>query len=119
MKRSDLFGVLLDSLIAESFGSLLSGVSSGRRNDNVYSFDMPGVEKKNVKVKTQTHPVYGHVALIEATRTDTDGEINRAFAIDRELDPDTCEAALTNGVLTLTFAKRKVAETKEKEIEIK
>src|SRR5262245_54377271 len=88
--------------------------------------DIPGVEEKDLDVA-----VHNGVLTVSGTRQSEErkegeayalyerqyGSFSRSFALPDMADGDRIEAALTNGVLTLTVAKK--AEAKPRKISIK
>ncbi len=64
------------------------------------STDVPGVKAKDLKLE-----IDAGVLKLEAKRTDTGESIVRNYCIDNKHDPKSCEAALEDGVLTVTFKK--------------
>ena len=88
--------------------------------------DLPGVEEKDLDIA-----VHGGVLTVSGTRSAEErkegesyalyerqyGSFSRSFALPDMADGERVEAALTNGVLTLTIAKK--AEAKPRKIAIK
>ena len=98
-------------------------------NENLYvEADIPGVDKKDVKVS-----VVGDVLTISGekkkeTRDEnknyyrierTSGSFSRSFTLPSEIQNDKISAEFTNGVLKITLPKSEEAKVVEKQIEIK
>ncbi len=96
-------------------------------NDNEYliSMDVPGVDKKDVKVTVENNvlTIKGERRM---ERSEDEGSchcseryygtFNRSFSLPNAVQADKIRAAHKDGVLTITLPK--VEEAKEKEIEI-
>ena len=92
----------------------------------VLKADLPGVEEKDLDIA-----VHNGVLTVSGSRGSEErkegesyvlyerqyGSFSRSFALPEMADGERIEAALTNGVLTLTIAKR--AEAKPRKIAIK
>lgn len=88
-----------------------------RKKENVYSIDLPGVEKSDIKIKTQGES-FGTFVRVDAVRKDTGKSIKKFFALDEQYDPDKCDATLSNGVLSLAFGNKEFPKTQERTIEV-
>jgi HSP20 family protein len=98
-------------------------------NDNLYvTADVPGVEKKDVKVN-----VVGDVLTISGEKKTeqrdenknyyrierSSGSFSRSFTLPAEIVVDKIAAEYKDGVLTITLPKTEEAKVVEKQIEIK
>lgn len=94
----------------------------------VLKFDMPGVDKKDVKVELNEHQLT--VSAERRSETETDeknkylseiryGSYTRSFSLPEQVDEKKIEAKLDNGVLTLKVPKTEITKsTKSQQIAI-
>lgn len=86
----------------------------------VMKFDMPGVDKKDLKVELDEHQLT--VSAERRSETESDeknkylseiryGSYTRSFALPEQVDEKKIEAKLENGVLTLKVPKTEVTKT--------
>lgn len=95
----------------------------------VVTAEMPGIQKENIEVKltddntveisgksaTQKKETKGKLIREERSKTD----FFRRFVLEHEVNADSVDAKVENGVLTLTLPKRAVESTKVKKVQIK
>jgi len=88
----------------------------------VLKADVPGIKASelDVKITRDRLTVSGHREEEKSKKGDTYyayersyGSFSRSFALPEGADPNRIEASLTDGVLTLTVAKRPVAREKQ------
>jgi HSP20 family protein len=73
--------------------------------------EMPGVSKQNIVVKVYDNSV-------EVTTTGTDRKYHEVIEIPPETDIETATSAYKNGILEITFKKKKETKPKGKQINI-
>lgn len=90
------------------------------KNQYILKFDMPGVEKKDIKVELNEHQLT--VSAERRSETETDeknkylseiryGSYSRSFTLPEQVDEKKIEAKLADGVLTLRVPKTETAKT--------
>jgi HSP20 family protein len=88
--------------------------------------DLPGVEEKDMDIslaanvltiKGEKRPPERQVEAKTYRREDWSGTFQRTLSLPKTVEPDSVEARLKDGVLTVTLAKR--AEAKTRKIDIK
>jgi HSP20 family protein len=90
-----------------------SRVREGQDGDIVLELEMPGVSKEDLEIvaennelrirgKRSEQPPRGEYLLRERAR----GSYYRAFTLDPTIDPARIEAAMDDGVLTVTLHRR-------------
>lgn len=126
------------SLFDNSFDRLFNQLASFRRSADienwfspscdiiddktqyVLKFDMPGVDKKDLKVELNEHQLT--VSAERRSETETDeknkylseiryGSYSRSFTLPEQVDEKKIEAKLESGVLTLKVPKTETAKT--------
>ena len=100
-----------------------------RENEFVVALDIPGVDKKDVKVSVE-----GNVLSVKGERKyerteDEDGRcycnerrfgtFSRSFSLSKRIDSGKITAKHTDGVLTITLPKAEEAKEREIEIQVK
>lgn len=86
----------------------------------VMKFDMPGIDKKDLKVELNEHQIT--VSAERRSETETDeknkylseiryGSYTRSFTLPEQVDEKKIEAKLENGVLTLKVPKNEMIKT--------
>jgi len=99
-------------------------------NDNEFmlAMDVPGVDKKDVKITVEDRilTITGERKLERSEDEGTChcseryyGTFSRSFSLPRAVAADQIRAAHTNGVLTVTLPKAEEARQKEIEIQVK
>ena len=86
--------------------------------------EMPGVKKEDITVNLDRNvlQVEGRIEFSNYENTDAVyteyniGHFARSFSVGSAVDPDTIEAAVKDGILTLTLHKRK--EVRPRRIEV-
>lgn len=73
--------------------------------------EMPGVKKDNIKINTRDGEV-------EVFTNDTQRKYHRTVELPEETDVDTAKSIYNNGILEITFNKKKETKPKGKEIKI-
>ena len=73
--------------------------------------ELPGVSKENIKINAYDNTV-------EVTSTDPKRKFNELLDIPKDTDIETAKSTYNNGILELTFSKKKQAKPKGKEIKI-
>jgi HSP20 family molecular chaperone IbpA len=76
------------------------------------SVDLPGVKSKDVSLT-----VTGRIVKISGKLRNE--EFERTYRLSRDYDPDSADASLEDGVLTIKFRKSSTSETKSIEIKTK
>lgn len=90
-----------------------------------FEFDLPGVHVDDVDVKIADHEL--HVSAKRPLKADVEflrqerafGTVERTFQLAANIDEESIDAELTNGVLTLTVGKAPEAQVKKIEIKSK
>merc|ERR1712107_550027 len=84
--------------------------SENRSNDEVFrvALDLPGVERSNIDVTFQDD----FLTVVATRNPDRDGKPKRIYKkrlalVEDDVDMDRIDAALSDGVLSLRFPKRK------------
>jgi HSP20 family protein len=100
-----------------------------RENEYVVALDIPGVDKKDVKVSVE-----GNVLSVKGERKyerteDEDGRchcnerrfgtFSRSFSLSKRIDSGKITAKHTDGVLTINLPKAEEAKEREIEIQVK
>jgi HSP20 family protein len=112
----------------DAFSGLLDGEKSSypsvhvhEDKDNYYlEFDLPGVQKEDLSVKTENQTLN-----VEAKRRfGTNGNarsysIRRSWNLPDDVNSEKIDAAYTNGVLTFTLPKKEEAKPKQIDIKVK
>lgn len=134
------------SIMDNSFDRLFNELSAFRRSADIegwfspscdivddkthytMKFDMPGVDKKDLKVELNEHQLT--VSAERRSETETDeknkylseiryGSYTRSFTLPEQVDEKKIEAKLDNGVLTLKVPKTEITKsTKSQQIAI-
>ena len=106
----DLFDTLNDDV--KACGSCMPR-SSVSEKCGIYTLEveLPGVKKSDIEVN-----VNGDTLSIKATRKSASSEMHyeRAFKLAEEINPDSAEAFLENGILTFKFTKKQNAASQHK-----
>ena len=100
-----------------------------RENEFVVSLDIPGVDKKDVKVTIENNllTIRGE-RKVERTEEEEGryhcsersyGSFQRSFSLPRTVDSSRINAKHTDGVLTITLPKAEEAKEREIEIQVK
>lgn len=98
-------------------------------NEFVVSVDLPGVDKKDVKVTIENNllTIKGE-RRVEATEEEEGryhcsercyGSFQRSFSLPRTVDSSRINAKHTDGVLTITLPKAEEAKEREIEVQVK
>ena len=86
--------------------------------------ELPGINVKDLSVtiaeRTVTiqggrkiEPSEGSEGVVSFHTERSDGFFNRTIALPRDVDTSKAESVLSNGILTITLHKKKIAETKQ------
>jgi HSP20 family protein len=95
-------------------------------NYQVYC-DLPGVEEKDIDIslaanvltiKGEKRPPERQVEAKVYRREDWAGTFQRTLSLPKTVEPDSVEARLKDGVLTVTLAKRAEAKTRKIDINV-
>ena len=76
------------------------------------SVDLPGLKSKDLGVQITGRE-------IKVSGKIRDEEFKYSYRLSKDYDPETCDAGLEDGVLTLKFSKIKSAETRTIDVKIK
>jgi len=97
------------------------------QDDNlVFDVELPGIAPEDVEIEVEKGVLTLRGTRETSRKVDDDGTLRlerewgtfeRAFRLADTLDPDSADAAMNNGVLTVSFHKRE--EVKPRRIEIK
>lgn len=108
------FGDLFDTLNEDvkTCGSCMPR-SSVSEKGGIYTLEveLPGVKKSDIDVNVE-----GDALSIKATRKSATSEMHyeRSFKLSDEINPDSAEAFLENGILTFKFTKKQNANAQHK-----
>ncbi len=107
---SNLFDTLNDDV--KACGSCMPR-SSVSEKGGIYTLEveLPGVKKSDIDVNVE-----GDSLSIKATRKSATSEMHyeRSFKLGEEINPDSAEAFLENGILTFKFTKKQNANSQHK-----
>jgi len=107
---SNLFDTLNDDV--KACGSCMPR-SSVSEKGGIYTLEveLPGVKKSDIDVNIE-----GDSLSIKATRKSATSEMHyeRSFKLGEEINPDSAEAFLENGILTFKFTKKQNANSQHK-----
>lgn len=107
---SNLFDTLNDDV--KACGSCMPR-SSVSEKGGIYTLEveLPGVKKSDIDVNVE-----GDSLSIKATRKSATSEMHyeRSFKLGEEINPDSAEAFLENGILTFKFTKKQTANSQHK-----
>ncbi len=107
---SNLFDMLNDDV--KACGSCMPR-SSVSEKGGIYTLEveLPGVKKSDIDVNVE-----GDTLSIKATRKSASSEMHyeRSFKLAEEINPDSAEAFLENGILTFKFTKKQNANSQHK-----
>ncbi len=107
---SNLFDTLNDDV--KACGSCMPR-SSVSEKGGIYTLEveLPGVKKSDIDVNVE-----GDTLSIKATRKSASSEMHyeRSFKLAEEINPDSAEAFLENGILTFKFTKKQNANLQHK-----
>ncbi len=107
---SNLFDTLNDDV--KACGSCMPR-SSVSEKGGIYTLEveLPGVKKSDIDVNVE-----GNSLSIKATRKSATSEMHyeRSFKLGEEINPDSAEAFLENGILTFKFTKKQNANSQHK-----
>lgn len=107
---SNLFDTLNDDV--KACGSCMPR-SSVSEKGGIYTLEveLPGVKKSDIDVNVE-----GDTLSIKATRKSASSEMHyeRSFKLAEEINPDSAEAFLENGILTFKFTKKQNANSQHK-----
>ena len=92
-------------------------IESKVAEDNSISFalDLPGVKQENLSVEIIDNLI--HIKAERKTKTSS-YSVNKSFSLPEYYDPATLEAALEDGVLTLTVQPKKSEEKQTRKVPI-
>ena len=86
--------------------------ASVSEKNGVYTLevDLPGVKKSDIEVNVE-----GDTLSIKAVRKSVNSEMayERSFKLSDDLNPDSAEAFLEDGVLTFKFTKKQTAASRK------
>ncbi len=106
----DFFDAFADSEKATNCS--ITPRASVSEKDGAYTLEveLPGVKKENVEVS-----VDGNALTIKATRKNGEVETTyeRSFRLSEEVDNENIGASMEDGVLRLSFTKKKSAEVRK------
>lgn len=97
-------------------------------DDVVLTFELPGMDKKDIKVWIEDHvlTVSGERKVRDEKKTDdyirteiSEGSFSRSFTLPRTIDNGKISADYDNGLLTVKLVKAEEAKPKEIEVKIK
>ena len=90
--------------------------------------DLPGIDKKNISIRATEDTVEIHAEQSEEKREEGEnffrqerrfGSFHRTIPLPEEVDADSAEAKLEDGVLEIRLPKKVKSEKKKKEIKLK
>ncbi len=100
-----------------------------RENEYAVSVDIPGVDKKDVKVSVESNVLTIKGERKDVRSEDEDGTcycserrfgtFSRSFSLSKKIDTEKITAKHTNGVLTITLPMAEEAREREIEIQVK
>ncbi len=112
---SDLFDTLNEDV--KACDSCMPRASVSEKG-GIYTLEveLPGVKKSDIDVKVE-----GDTLSIKATRKNATSEMHyeRSFKLAEEINPDSAEAFLENGILTFKFTKKQTASSAQRKLTIK
>jgi HSP20 family protein len=73
--------------------------------------EMPGVSKENIRINTYDR-------LVEVKSEDTQRKYHKTIDLPAEADIETAKSRYNNGILEITFEKKKETKPEGKEIKI-
>lgn len=107
---SDLFDTLNEDV--KACGSCMPRASLSEKG-GIYTLEveLPGVKKSDIDVHVE-----GDTLSIKATRKSASSEMHyeRSFRLADEINPDSAEAFLENGILTFKFTKKQNAASQHR-----
>lgn len=96
-------------------------------NSFVVSADIPGLEKKDIKISMQNNvlTIFGERKMEREEKNKSyhrieryAGKFSRSFQLPTGIDADNVKAAYKNGVLTIEIPKKEEAKAKEIPVEV-
>lgn len=112
---SDLFDTLNDDV--KACGSCMPKASVSEKG-GIYTLEveLPGVKKSDIDVNVE-----GDTLSIKAMRKKASSEMHyeRSFKLAEEVNPESAEAFLENGILTFKFTKKQTASPNQRKLVIK
>ena len=97
---------------------------SVKDKDFIIRAELPGIKVKDLNVtiaestvtiqgERKIEPSEGSEGIVSFHTERSDGFFNRTIALPRDVDTSKAESVLSNGILTITLHKKKIAETKQ------
>jgi HSP20 family protein len=136
LKELDHLNNRLHKFFGEFPANIDLGISFSPRVD-IYANDkniiieaeIPGLKKEDIKLILQDNILSISGTKQKPAQRDEEkqylrneiiyGDFSRSFSLPDDINPDSVEAAFTDGVLKITISKQDVKSAKEKNIEIK
>ena len=125
---SNLWGASgIPAVAAESGYDFAPSVDVVEKNDKwLFHFDVPGTERDNIHISVDANHLVVSGERHEDTKKEdagytyserVHGKFERRFALPENTDPDSIDANIDNGVLTITVGK--TAEIQPRQIPVK
>jgi HSP20 family protein len=122
----DFFGGSLRSNFDYNFSPSVDIMESD--DDVVLTFELPGMDKKNIKVwiEDSVLTVSGERKIRDEKKSDdyirteiSEGSFTRSFTLPKTIDNSKISADYDNGLLTVKLVKTEEAKPKEIEVKVK
>lgn len=119
---SDIDYVGIDNFFKEVFGEYQADMRRHVKDDKslIVEVDVPGLSAEDLNINIVNTEFNDYLITIKGERKSNNKSLSftKTFNVSNSYNPDNVNAETKNGVLTLTFAPREVAEKKSKKINV-